>query len=118
MLKGKSGELHGLFVTIQGWGVTLIPSSTFTERKILPDPGYFVAGENLDFAYQMFLQDVRYVHMTSPTSTHNRGSCHNAEYNNVRWSKEHISNSARLFHSKFGLRNRPLWEAGGMNFLP
>ena len=99
-----------------GMGITLIPSSTFTERKILPDPGYFVAGENLDFAYQMYLQGVRYVHLTSPVSRHNKATCHNAEYNRDRWNRSRIADSARLFQKKFGLRNRPLWNAGHLRF--
>jgi hypothetical protein len=97
-----------------GMGVTVIPVETF-KRGICPDPRYFVSGENIDFAYQMWMAGVQYAHMMNPTCVHHKHICTNAEYNQDRWSSEMIWRSCQIFYNKWHLKNAPLWNACGHN---
>jgi len=93
-----------------GLGATIVLKEVF-DSGITVDRNYFVAGENLDFCWQMKRNNFRFVHMTKPMCEHRQKGCQSAAYNAIRWDRKVIEKSALYFQKKWGLKNPQLWKA-------
>jgi len=96
-----------------GLGATIVLKEAF-DAGICIDGGYFVAGENLDFCYQLSLKGMKMIHMFEPRCRHEQKGCQSPSYAAIRWNRNVIADSALRFKAKWGLINPQLWEAGGL----
>lgn len=96
-----------------GLGATVVCKEAF-DAGVNVDPGYFVAGENLDFCYQLFRLGLRIIHMRKPRCKHKQKDCMAPSYAAVRWNRNIIADSAMRFYQKWKLKNPQLWKAANL----